>query len=92
MIPAQWNKVSLYAEILADSRKVYFFFNAKNSEDFIYSHDIPEHYQVSEQIYDDLLIELQDLFYELRDEWIANNSDVWTNLTLKLENTLENFN
>ncbi|AIU76176.1 MULTISPECIES: antitoxin YezG family protein [Bacillus] len=87
MIPAEWNKVALYAEILDDSREVYFFFNTKNSEEFIYSHDIPEHYQVSEQIYDDLLIELQDLFDELRNEWKANNSDVWTNLTLKLEHT-----
>ncbi|MED1124947.1 antitoxin YezG family protein [Bacillus atrophaeus] len=87
MIPAEWNKVALYAEILDDSREVYFFFNTINSEDFIYSHDIPEHYQVSKQIYDDLLIELQDLFDELRDEWKANNSDVWTNLTLKLDYT-----
>lgn len=55
----------------------------KNSEEFIYSHDIPEYYQVSAQIYDNLLIELQDLFDELRDEWKANNSDVWTNLTFK---------
>lgn len=56
----------------------------KNSEEFIYSHDIPEYYQVSAQIYDNLLINLQDLFDELRDEWKANNSEMWTNL-------LENF-
>ncbi|MEC1430490.1 hypothetical protein P9C69_07015 [Bacillus subtilis] len=29
---------------------------------------MPEYYQVSAQIYDNLLIELQDLFDELRDE------------------------
>ncbi|WP_420915245.1 immunity protein YezG family protein [Bacillus atrophaeus] len=86
MIVAEWNKVVLYSEILDDSREVYFFFNTKNSEEFIYSQDISEHYQVSEQIYDDLLIKLQDLFDELRDEWKANNSDV-TNLTLKLDYT-----
>lgn len=76
MIVAEWIKVVLYSEILDDSREVYFFFNTKNSEEFIYSQDISEHYQVSEQIYDDLLIKLQDLFDELRDEWKANNSDV----------------
>lgn len=76
MIVAEWNKVVLYSEILDDSREVYFFFNTKNSEEFIYSQDISEHYQVSEQIYDDLLIKHQDLFDELRDEWKANNSDV----------------
>ncbi|CDG28671.1 hypothetical protein EBA29_00702 [Bacillus velezensis] len=34
-----------------------------------------------------MLIELQDVFDELRDEWKANNSDVWANFTLKLEHT-----
>ena len=34
-----------------------------------------------------LLIELQELFEELREEFKANNQDCWTNLTLKLENT-----
>lgn len=43
MIVAEWNKVVLYSEILDDSREVYFFFNTKNSEEFIYSHDIPAH-------------------------------------------------
>ncbi|QPK89544.1 TIGR01741 family protein [Bacillus velezensis] len=34
-----------------------------------------------------LLIELQELFEELREEFKANNPDCWINLTLKLENT-----
>ncbi|MCY8098551.1 immunity protein YezG family protein, partial [Bacillus atrophaeus] len=85
IIPSEWNRVVLYAEILDDSREVYFFFNSNESDEFIYSHDIPEHFQVSEQIYDDLLIKLQNLFDELRNEYKENNPEVWTNLTLKLE-------
>ncbi|QNV53680.1 putative antitoxin YezG [Bacillus velezensis] len=42
---------------------------------------------MSEEIYDQLLIELQELFEELKEEFKLGNQDIWTNLTLKLENT-----
>ncbi len=51
MIPSDWMRVTLYAEILDDSREVYFFFNTQEDEEYIYSHDIPEHFQVSNRIY-----------------------------------------
>ncbi|QHK03284.1 putative antitoxin YezG [Bacillus velezensis] len=72
MIPAEWERVILYAEILDDSSEVFFYFNTPHSEDFIYSHNIPEHYHVSEEIYEELLFDLQDLFEELRDEFKEN--------------------
>ncbi|MED4648445.1 antitoxin YezG family protein [Bacillus inaquosorum] len=87
MIPSEWTKIILYAEILDDSSEVYFFFNTPQSEEYIYSHDIPKQFDVSKKIYVSLLIELQELFEELREEFKANNQDTWTNLTLKLENT-----
>lgn len=87
MIPSEWTKIVLYAEILDDSSEVYFFFNTLQSEENIYSHDIPKQFDVSKKIYVSLLIELQELFEELREEFKANNQDIWTNLTLKLENT-----
>ncbi|MDZ7431005.1 DUF600 family protein, partial [Bacillus amyloliquefaciens] len=55
--------------------------------DYLFSHYIPEHFDVSEEIYDQLLIELQELFEELKAEFKLGNQDIWTNLTLKLENT-----
>lgn len=85
IIPSEWERVILYAEILDDSSEVFFYFNTPQNEDFIYSHNIPEHYHVSEEIYEELLFELHDLFEELRDEFKENNQDVWTNLTLNLE-------
>lgn len=87
MIPCEWTKIILYAEILDDSSEVYFFFNTLQSEENIYSHDIPKQFDVSKKIYVSLLIELQELFEELREEFKANNQDIWTNLTLKLYNT-----
>ncbi|MBU5247232.1 antitoxin YezG family protein [Bacillus halotolerans] len=86
MIPSEWTKIILYAE-LNDSSEVYFFFNTPQSGEYIYSHDIPKQFDVSKQIYVSLLIELQELFEELREEFKANNQDIWTHLTFKLENT-----
>lgn len=85
MIPSEWMRVTLYAEILDDSREVYFFFNTHEDEEYIYSHDIPEHFQVSNRIYKNMLLDLQDLFDELRDEFKKQSSDIWTNLTLNLD-------
>ncbi|AZI45997.1 MULTISPECIES: antitoxin YezG family protein [Bacillus] len=85
IIPSEWEKVALYAEILDDSSEVYFFFTTPQNQEYIYSHDIPEHFNVDEDIYDELLYELHDYFEELRDEFKTNNEDLWTNLTLHLE-------
>ncbi|MGG0000578.1 immunity protein YezG family protein [Bacillus velezensis] len=87
MIPFQWEKIVLYAEILDDSADIYFYFTTPNNSDYLFSHYIPEHFDVSEEIYDQLLIELQELFEELKEEFKLGNQDIWTNLTLKLENT-----
>ncbi|MCY7949286.1 immunity protein YezG family protein [Bacillus inaquosorum] len=87
MIQSQWEKIVLYAEILDDSADIYFYFTTSNNSDYLYSHNIPEQFNVSEEIYDQLLIELQELFEELKEEFKLGNQDIWTNLTLKLENT-----
>ncbi|MCY7949285.1 antitoxin YezG family protein [Bacillus inaquosorum] len=85
IIPADWSKIVLYAEILDDSREVYFFFQTPENDEYIYSHDIPEQFQVSKKIYTELLIDLQELFKQLHNEFKENNPEAWTNLTLNLE-------
>ncbi|MGU9968660.1 antitoxin YezG family protein [Bacillus sp. N1(2025)] len=87
MIPSQWEKIVLYAEILDDSADIYFYFTTPNNSDYLFSHYVPEHFDMSEEIYDQLLIELQELFEKLKEEFKLGNQDIWTNLTLKLENT-----
>ncbi|QHM17756.1 putative antitoxin YezG [Bacillus subtilis] len=85
IIPADWSKIVLYAEILDGSREVYFFFQTPENDEYIYSHDIPEQFQVSKKIYTELLIDLQELFKQLHNEFKENNPEAWTNLTLNLE-------
>ncbi|MEK5068611.1 antitoxin YezG family protein [Sporosarcina sp. FSL K6-1508] len=86
MIPdGNWYEIYLYAEILDGSREVFFYFNTYENEDFIYSHDIPAKYNVSEKTYDSLLLELQTKFHDLRQIFIDNDQEPWTNLTLILK-------
>lgn len=86
MIPdGNWYEIYLYAEILDGSREVFFYFNTYENEDFIYSHDIPAKYNVSEKTYDSLLLELQNKFHDLRQIFIDNDQEPWTNLTLILK-------
>lgn len=86
MIPdGNWYEIYLYAEILDGSREVFFYFNTYENEDFIYSHDIPAKYNVSEKNYDRLLLELQTKFHNLRQIFIDNDQELWTNLTLILK-------
>lgn len=85
IIPADWSKIVLYAKILDGSREVYFFFQTQENDEYIYSHDNPEQFQVSKKIYTELLIDLQELFKQLHNEFKENNPETWTNLTLNLE-------
>lgn len=86
MIPdGKWDEIYLYAEITEGSREVYFYFNTSDNDEFIYSHDIPDKYSVSERTYDNLLLDLQNKFNDLRQIFIDNDQEPWTNLTFTLK-------
>ncbi|MEC1136112.1 TIGR01741 family protein [Bacillus velezensis] len=86
IIPCEWTKIYLYAEVLNDSTMVLFHFKTPENNQIIYSQDIPSHYNVSKDIFKTLL---RELFEELRTEHRNNNDDVWTNLTLTLDRSGE---
>ncbi|MDZ5672554.1 TIGR01741 family protein [Bacillus stercoris] len=87
IIPCEWTKIYLYAEVLDDSTMVLFHFRTPGDNQIIYSQDIPSHYNVSKDIFKTLLRKLRELFEELRTEHRNNNGDVWTNLTLTLDSS-----
>ncbi|AXT14559.1 TIGR01741 family protein [Bacillus velezensis] len=89
IIPCEWTKIYLYAEVLDDSTMVLFHFRTPENNQIIYSQDILSHYNVSKDIFKTLLRELRELFEKLRTEHRNNNNDVWTNLTLTLESSGE---
>ncbi|KQU12195.1 hypothetical protein ASG46_06550 [Bacillus sp. Leaf49] len=85
MIPVEWDTIWMYAEMLDDSASALFYFTVPNKEEYFYSHNIPDQYQVSEDIYDSLLINLQRKLRQLREEYTKEQSDKWT--TVKMEFT-----
>lgn len=87
IIPDKWEKVWLYGEVLDDSIEVYFYFYSGTRKKIIYSHYIPNEYNVNKTVYKKLLFELFDIIGELNLEYKENNKSVWTNLTFLLDNT-----
>lgn len=85
IIPCDWNKVWMYAEILDDSAGITFYFTEPNNDERIYGHHIPERYSVNNSIYNHLLVELSEVFEELKREHIKNDLGAWTTATLELE-------
>ncbi|EZP77238.1 hypothetical protein H839_06334 [Parageobacillus genomosp. 1] len=85
-IPEDWTKVYLYAEITEGVRKSYFFYYPVGSDEPVYSHDIPELFDIDENEYDQLWYQLLDLLQELWNEFKINSNQPWSNLTLILDN------
>ncbi|MEW6977556.1 TIGR01741 family protein [Bacillus sp. A015] len=85
IIPCDWDKVWMYAEILDDSAGITFYFTEPNSEELIFGHDISKKYEVSKSIYNSLLFELSEIFEELKKEYTKNGLGAWTTATIELE-------
>ncbi len=85
IIPDDWSKIYLYAEILSDSRTVYFYFQSTTRNELIFGQTIPEVYNVDVQIYRRLTRELMEFFVELNEESKKTSIQPWTNLTMYLD-------
>lgn len=88
-IPEEWSKVYVYGEVVEGSQTAYFYYYPQGSDHPVYSHDIPEHFEVSEIVYTEqwhqLLDSIQDLWRAFKD----NEQEPWTNLTFKFDRTGE---
>lgn len=85
MIPVEWDKVWMYAEIVDDSSEVNFYFCNPDSEELIYGHNIPEKYSVSNSIYKELLLKLLHSFEDLKKEYVKSGFGDWSTAILKME-------
>lgn len=63
---------------------MYFFYYLKESDEFIYSYDIFELFEVLEQSYLVLLDKQLECFCELLDVFIENKQEIWISLILYL--------
>lgn len=73
IIPCEWTKMYLYAEILDDSTMVLFHFKTPEKRQLIYSQDIPARYSVNKDIFNTFSREIRELFEELRIKHKKNN-------------------
>ncbi|HEX9061575.1 MAG TPA: immunity protein YezG family protein [Clostridia bacterium] len=86
-IPEEWDKIYMYAEINEDMQRTFFNYYPKGSNESVYSLDIPEVFEVSEEEQDQLRYQLSDYLTELWQEFKDSEKEVWTNLTFILEST-----
>ncbi len=86
-IPEEWDKVYLYGEVNDDMQTAYFNYFIKDSNESVYSHDIPELFEISEEEYHCLLDNLTEELYRLWQEFRKSGQEVWTSLTFILEST-----
>lgn len=62
---------------------VFFFFNVEaNLEDFIYSHDIPEIYNLDEEQYYQENHKLLELVNKLQQKFVENGPDAWESIVM----------
>lgn len=73
IIPCEWTKIYLYAEVLDDSTMVLFHFKTPEKRQLIYSQDIPARYSVNKDIFNTFSREIRELFEELRIKHKKNN-------------------
>lgn len=86
MIPEHWDWVKLYAEYWEGYYKCYFYYSPAGSGEHVYSLDIPDEYEISKEIFDQLDEQLYDHLKALWNEFNNENEDTWTNLTFSLQN------
>jgi uncharacterized protein (TIGR01741 family) len=86
-IPEEWDKVFMYGEINEDAQKTFFNYYPVGSKESIYSFDIPDLFDISEDENDNLRYKLLNILEELWQEFKNNGQEPWTNLTFILEST-----
>ncbi|WP_317849225.1 immunity protein YezG family protein [Sutcliffiella horikoshii] len=84
MIPEEWEKILLYAEIREGYKKCYFYYYSTSSSEYIYSLDIPDLFSMDDEEYDRLEDEMYDAFLQLQQEFKNQGQEEWTYLTYTL--------
>jgi uncharacterized protein (TIGR01741 family) len=87
IIPEEWSKILLYAQVNEGSTSVYFYYYPMGKKEPEYCHDIHIKWDMPEDEYDRLEMKLFDLFNDLWNKFKTQKQEQWTNLTLTLESS-----
>lgn len=86
MIPDKWENIYLKAYVNDEGSEVFFFYRKPNEQALFYCGDIPEQYNVSNDIYMELLINVHKLFKKLRKEFIQYEQNPWSSCEFNFNN------
>ncbi|PZH35519.1 TIGR01741 family protein [Staphylococcus aureus] len=78
MIPVEWEKVYTIAYVDDQGGEVIFNYTKPGSDELNYYTDISRDYNISEEIFDDLWMNLYYLFMNLRDLFKKEGLEPWT--------------
>lgn len=86
MIPVDWSKIYYLGEVKKKqmSWSSVFYFEETSSKKFVKSHNIPERYKVSQQVYDGLLVELNSILLKINKCFEENEQTIWDQLSFSL--------
>lgn len=93
MIPEKWEKVYLYASVIDQFAKVqtgelFFYYIPKGilKKNPVNVYEIPSKFNIEESDYLNLVEMLYNTIKELREEFRATEQEVWSNITISIEN------
>ena len=85
MIPVEWSEIYFNGEVKGNEGGVYFFFIPVDSQkEVVYSHDIPDLYNVSEKSYDQEIHKLFELTSKVQQVFIENDQEPWSSVAFIL--------
>lgn len=86
MIPEEWEKILLYAEVREGFSQVFFYYYPVNQQQPVYSLDIVDMFNIDKPLHRKLKQELYDCFEELWNQFMVQDQELWTSLTYILDN------
>ncbi|MDQ0206980.1 immunity protein YezG family protein [Alkalicoccobacillus murimartini] len=86
-IPEDWMKTYLYAEYREGFKTVFFYYYPLDGGKPVYSLNIPDLYNVTENDFDNMKNELYMILTDLWNEFNEQDQEQWTHLTFILDNT-----
>lgn len=91
VLPKNWSKVCLYAEIEEDSYEMFFYCFLQGENKPIQCYNLEEKYSINEDDIDEIFYQINQI---LKPEWLElkeKEKDVWSNLTFILNDNGEFF-
>lgn len=91
MIPCEWQEIYYLGEVekAKTSWSSVFYFKESNDNEYIKSHNIPDIYDVSEDIYDELIEEASEILLQIYDCFIENSQKAWDQILVHINSTGE---